>query len=63
MDIAHGRVDIGHIRELAERTCSGRISARTDFELMSGAIRGGRRLVMGAGGSIGKRALPPARGA
>jgi FlaA1/EpsC-like NDP-sugar epimerase len=53
MDIAHGRVEIGHIRELAVEDLLGRISVEPDFALMSGAIRGRTVLVTGAGGSIG----------
>jgi FlaA1/EpsC-like NDP-sugar epimerase len=53
MDIAHGRVEIGHIRELAIEDLLGRTSVEPDFELMSGAISGRTILVTGAGGSIG----------
>ncbi len=53
MDIAHGRVEIGHIRELAVEDLLGRISVEPDFALMSGAISGRTILVTGAGGSIG----------
>lgn len=53
MDIAHGRVEIGHIRELAVEDLLGRVSVEPDFELMSGAIRGRTVMVTGAGGSIG----------
>jgi FlaA1/EpsC-like NDP-sugar epimerase len=53
MDIAHGRVEIGHIRELAVEDLLGRTSVEPDFAMMSGAIRGRTVLVTDAGGSIG----------
>ena len=53
MDIAHGRVEIGHIRELEVEDLLGRASVEPDCDLMRRAIF--RRVVMvtGAGGSIG----------
>jgi FlaA1/EpsC-like NDP-sugar epimerase len=53
MDIAHGRVEIGHIRELAIEDLLGRMSVEPDLALMSGTIHGRTVLVTGAGGSIG----------
>jgi UDP-N-acetylglucosamine 4,6-dehydratase len=53
MDIAHGRVEIGHIRELAVEDLLGRTSVEPDVDLMSAAIRGRTVMVTGAGGSIG----------
>ena len=53
MDIAHGRVDIGHIRELDVEDLLGRPSVDPDIALLHGAIHGRTILVTGAGGSIG----------
>jgi FlaA1/EpsC-like NDP-sugar epimerase len=53
MDIAHGRVEIGHIRELEVEDLLGRSSVEPDLKLMSQAIAGRTILVTGAGGSIG----------
>jgi FlaA1/EpsC-like NDP-sugar epimerase len=53
MDIAHGRVEIGHIRELAVEDLLGRSSVEPDIELMRGTIHGRTVMVTGAGGSIG----------
>lgn len=53
MDIAHGRVEIGHIRELAVEDLLGRSSVEPDIELMLRTIRGRTVMVTGAGGSIG----------
>ena len=53
MDIAHGRVEIGHIRELDIEDLLGRNSVEPDVELMKRAILGRTVMVTGAGGSIG----------
>jgi FlaA1/EpsC-like NDP-sugar epimerase len=53
MDIAHGRVEIGHIRELEVEDLLGRSMVDADHELMRSAIVGRTVLVTGAGGSIG----------
>ena len=53
MDIAHGRVEIGHIRELDVEDLLGRISVEPDSELIKHAICGRTVMVTGAGGSIG----------
>lgn len=53
MDIAHGRVEIGHIRELDVEDLLGRSSVEPDVELMKRAIFGRTIMVTGAGGSIG----------
>jgi FlaA1/EpsC-like NDP-sugar epimerase len=53
MDIAHGRVEIGHIRELEVEDLLGRSSVDPDAGLMRGAIVGRTIMVTGAGGSIG----------
>jgi len=53
MDIAHGRVEIGHIRELELEDLLGRSSIEPDIDLMQGAIVGRTIMVTGAGGSIG----------
>jgi FlaA1/EpsC-like NDP-sugar epimerase len=53
MDIAHGRVEIGHIRELEIEDLLGRSSVEPDTELMKKAIHGRTVMVTGAGGSIG----------
>ena len=53
MDIAHGRVDISHIRELDVEDLLGRPSVEPDLDLIEGAIRGRTVMVTGAGGSIG----------
>jgi FlaA1/EpsC-like NDP-sugar epimerase len=53
MDIAHGRVDISHIRELDIEDLLGRPSVEPDVDLMERAIRGRTIMVTGAGGSIG----------
>jgi FlaA1/EpsC-like NDP-sugar epimerase len=53
MDIAHGRVDISHIRELDVEDLLGRPSVEPDAKLMGDAIRGRAVMVTGAGGSIG----------
>ena len=53
MDIAHGRVEIGHIRELEVEDLLGRSSVEPDLELMRRAIVGRTIMVTGAGGSIG----------
>jgi FlaA1/EpsC-like NDP-sugar epimerase len=53
MDITHGRVDIGHIRELELEDLLGRSSVEPDSAMMKRAISGLRVMVTGAGGSIG----------
>jgi FlaA1/EpsC-like NDP-sugar epimerase len=53
MDIAHGRVEIGHIRELEVDDLLGRTSVEADIDLMRRAIVGRTIMVSGAGGSIG----------
>lgn len=53
MDIAHGRVEIGHIRELEVEDLLGRSMVDPDRELMRRAIVGRTIMVTGAGGSIG----------
>ena len=53
MDIAHGRVEIGHIRELEVEDLLGRSMVEPDRELMRRAIVGRTVMVSGAGGSIG----------
>ena len=53
MDIAHGRVEIGHIRELDVEDLLGRGSVEPDTGLMRRAILGRTVMVTGAGGSIG----------
>jgi FlaA1/EpsC-like NDP-sugar epimerase len=53
MDIAHGRVEIRHIRELEVEDLLGRSSVDPDDQLMKGAIFGQTIMVTGAGGSIG----------
>lgn len=53
MDIAHGRVEIGHIRELDLEDLLGRSSVEPDIELLEKAILGRTVMVTGAGGSIG----------
>ena len=53
MDIAHGRVEIGHIRELELEDLLGRSSVEPDIDLMKRAIVGRTVMVTGAGGSIG----------
>ena len=53
MDIAHGRVEIAHIRELAIEDLLGRTSVEPDVELMRRHTRGRTVMVTGAGGSIG----------
>jgi FlaA1/EpsC-like NDP-sugar epimerase len=53
MDIAHGRVEIGHIRELDVEDLLGRTSVEPDIELLEQAILGRTVMVTGAGGSIG----------
>lgn len=53
MDIAHGRVEIGHIRELEVEDLLGRSMVEPDSELMRRAIVGRTIMVTGAGGSIG----------
>jgi FlaA1/EpsC-like NDP-sugar epimerase len=53
MDITHGRVEIGHIRELDLEDLLGRSSVEPDGEMMKRAICGRRIMVTGAGGSIG----------
>jgi len=53
MDIAHGRVEIGHIRELEVEDLLGRGMVEPDRELMRRAIVGRTIMVTGAGGSIG----------
>ncbi len=53
MDIAHGRVEIGHIRELAIEDLLGRDSVEPDAALMARSVGGKVVMVTGAGGSIG----------
>jgi FlaA1/EpsC-like NDP-sugar epimerase len=53
MDIAHGRVEIGHIRELDLEDLLGRSSVEPETELLEKAILGRTVMVTGAGGSIG----------
>lgn len=53
MDIAHGRVDISHIRELDVEDLLGRPSVEPDTDLIEDAIRSRTVMVTGAGGSIG----------
>jgi FlaA1/EpsC-like NDP-sugar epimerase len=53
MDIAHGRIEIGHIRELEVEDLLGRSMVEPDRELMRRAIVGRTIMVTGAGGSIG----------
>lgn len=53
MDIAHGRVEIGHIRELDVEDLLGRSSVEPDVALLQQAILGRTVMVTGAGGSIG----------
>ena len=53
MDIAHGRVEISHIRDLELEDLLGRSSVEPDAKLMKRAILGRTVMVTGAGGSIG----------
>jgi FlaA1/EpsC-like NDP-sugar epimerase len=53
MDITHGRVEIGHIRELEVEDLLGRTSVEPDTGLMRRAIIDRTVMVSGAGGSIG----------
>jgi FlaA1/EpsC-like NDP-sugar epimerase len=53
MDIAHGRVDIGHIRDLELDELLGRSSVDPDNLLMQRVIVGRTIMVSGAAGSIG----------
>jgi FlaA1/EpsC-like NDP-sugar epimerase len=53
MDIAHGRVEMAHIRDVEIEDLLGRESVAPDPALMARAIRGRIVLVTGAGGSIG----------
>jgi FlaA1/EpsC-like NDP-sugar epimerase len=53
MDIAHGRVEVTHIRDLEIEDLLGRESVQPDHELMRRSIRGKTVMVTGAGGSIG----------
>jgi FlaA1/EpsC-like NDP-sugar epimerase len=53
MDIAHGRVDIAHIRELDLEDLLGRTSVEPDVRLIKRMIHGNTVMVTGAGGSIG----------
>lgn len=53
MDIANGRVEVTHIRDLEIEDLLGRESVEPDLELMRRAIRGRAVMVTGAGGSIG----------
>jgi FlaA1/EpsC-like NDP-sugar epimerase len=53
MDIAHGRVEAGHIQELEIADLLGRGSVEPDLQLMRADIAGRTVMVTGAGGSIG----------
>ena len=53
MDIAHGRVEIGHIRELEIEDLLGRPAVELDMDLVRATIAGRTVMVTGAGGSIG----------
>ena len=53
MDIAHGRVEVTHIRDLEIEDLLGRESVKPDRDLMLRNCRGKTVLVTGAGGSIG----------
>jgi len=53
MDIAQGRVEIAHVREVRVEDLLGRERVEPDLGLMSGHIREKVVLVTGAGGSIG----------
>lgn len=53
MDIANGRVEVTHIRELAVEDLLGRDAVEPDLGLMRRSIAGKIVLVTGAGGSIG----------
>ena len=53
MDIAQGRVEVAHIRDLEVADLLGRESVEPDLLLMQGHIRGKTVMVTGAGGSIG----------
>jgi FlaA1/EpsC-like NDP-sugar epimerase len=53
MDIARGRVEITHVRDVRLEDLLGRERVEPDLELMRGHIRGRVVLVTGAGGSIG----------
>ena len=53
MDIANGRVEVAHIRELEIEDLLGRESVQPDRALMRRGIQGRIIMVTGAGGSIG----------
>jgi FlaA1/EpsC-like NDP-sugar epimerase len=53
MDIAHGRVEIAHIRELELEDLLGRASVDPDVDLIKAMIHKATVMVTGAGGSIG----------
>jgi FlaA1/EpsC-like NDP-sugar epimerase len=53
MDIARGRVEMAHVREVRVEDLLGRERVEPDLDLMRGHIRGKVVLVTGAGGSIG----------
>jgi FlaA1/EpsC-like NDP-sugar epimerase len=53
VDIAHGRVEMTHLRELEIEDLLGRESVTPDTGLMAQVVRGRVVMVTGAGGSIG----------
>jgi FlaA1/EpsC-like NDP-sugar epimerase len=53
MDIANGRVEVTHIRDLEIEDLLGRESVEPDIAIMERFIRGRTVMVTGAGGSIG----------
>jgi FlaA1/EpsC-like NDP-sugar epimerase len=54
IEIAHGRVEMAHLRDVKIEDLLGRPAIEPDRALMSGAITGRVVMVTGAGGSIGR---------
>jgi FlaA1/EpsC-like NDP-sugar epimerase len=54
IDIAHGRVEMAHLRDVDIEDLLGRPSVEPDLDLMRRAVAGRTVMVTGAGGSIGR---------